>query len=240
MLLFPAIDLKDGQCVRLYKGDMARATVFSNDPAGQAHAFQSAGAEWLHVVDLNGAFAGKAVNAAAVHQIMEATTLRVQLGGGIRTIQEIAAWLDAGISRVVLGTVALKNPALVELACREFPDQVAVGIDAKGGRVAVQGWSEVSSMKAEDLALRFEDVGVAVIIYTNIDRDGAMEGPDIESTRALAEKISTPVIASGGVSGMEDLFALKSIETSGVIGVIAGRAIYDGKVDVKEAIKLLA
>jgi phosphoribosylformimino-5-aminoimidazole carboxamide ribotide isomerase len=239
MILFPAIDLKDGACVRLLKGDMQKATVFSENPAAQARSFQKQGAEWLHIVDLNGAFEGRPVNMEAVRAILKAVDVPVQLGGGIRGLNMVDEWLAEGIARVILGTIALKNPAMVKEACRLFPGKIAVGIDARGGKVAVEGWAEKSEMDVADLALKFEDAGVAAIIYTNIEHDGMMGGPDVEGTRALAEKISTPVIASGGVSSMEDLKMLKKIEASGVMGVICGRAVYDGKVTIPEAVALL-
>jgi phosphoribosylformimino-5-aminoimidazole carboxamide ribotide isomerase len=239
MILFPAIDLKDGACVRLKLGLMEEATVFNTDPGAQARSFAAAGAEWIHVVDLNGAFAGKPVNAAAVEAILRAVAVPVQLGGGIRDMATIEAWLERGVRRVILGTVALKNPALVKEACKRFPGRVAVGIDAKGGRVAVEGWAETSDLTALDLALKFEDAGVAAIIYTDIDRDGVLAGPNVEATAGLASAIKTPVIASGGVSSLDDLRALKRVEASGVCGVISGRAIYDGRIDLAAALALL-
>ena len=239
MILFPAIDLKDGQCVRLLRGDMDAATVFNDDPGAQAKAFTDAGCERVHVVDLNGAFEGKPVNADPVRSILDAVDIPVQLGGGIRDLDTIEYWLDAGIRRVILGTVALRDPELVKTACRKFPDRVAVGIDARDGFVAVEGWAEVSEMTAVDLADKFEDAGVAAIIYTDIGRDGAMGGPNVEATTALAARISTPVIASGGVSSMEDLTALKSAGGGLLEGVISGRAVYDGRIALVDAIKLL-
>lgn len=235
MIVYPAIDLKDGKCVRLVKGDMAQATVFNNSPAVQARRFADAGASWLHVVDLNGAFEGKPVNAKAVEGILDAFDNPVQLGGGIRSMETIEAWLAAGVSRVVLGTAAVKDPALVRTACREWPGGVAVGIDARGGRVAVEGWAEVSDLEACDLALRFEDVGVAAIVYTDIDRDGVLQGPNVAATAALADAVSTPVIASGGVSSLADIEALAA--APGIAGAIVGRALYDGRVDLAEAIR---
>jgi len=240
MILFPAIDLKDGNCVRLKLGLMEEATVFNTDPGAQAKAFADAGAQWIHVVDLNGAFAGKPVNAAAVESILNAVTVPVQLGGGIRDVATIEMWLDKGVSRVILGTVALRDPQLVKDSCKRFPGRIAVGIDAKGGKVAVEGWAETSDLTVLDLALKFEDAGVAAIIYTDIDRDGVLAGPNTAATAALAQAISTPVIASGGVSSLDDLRALKAVAASGVAGVISGRAIYDGRIDVAEAIALLA
>ena len=238
MILYPAIDLKDGQCVRLLRGDMGQATVFNDDPAAQARAFQDAGCEWLHLVDLNGAFAGAPVNAAAVEGILAACTIPAQLGGGIRDLATIEGWLDKGLARVILGTVAVRDPDLVRAAARTWPGKVAVGIDARGGRVAVQGWAEETDITALDLARRFEDAGVAAIIYTDIDRDGAMQGPNVAATAELARAVSIPVIASGGVSSMDDLAALKACGAP-LDGAISGRAIYDGKIDLGAAIALL-
>ncbi|MEM7441973.1 MAG: 1-(5-phosphoribosyl)-5-[(5-phosphoribosylamino)methylideneamino]imidazole-4-carboxamide isomerase [Pseudomonadota bacterium] len=240
MILFPAIDLKDGACVRLVRGEMDDATVFNTDPADQARQFRDQGFSWIHVVDLNGAFSGKPVNGSAVESILAAVDVPVQLGGGIRTLERIDTWLQRGISRVVLGTVAVKNPALIREACVAFPGRIAVGIDARDGFVAVEGWAETSTMKALDLALAFEDCGVAAIIYTDIDRDGAMVGANVEATAALASAVSTPIIASGGVSSLDDLRALKDQEASGIAGVISGRAIYDGRIDPAEALRLLS
>lgn len=245
MILFPAIDLKGGQCVRLVKGDMAQATVFNTDPAHQARQFAAAGADWLHLVDLDGAFAGQAVNAAAVEGILAAIDIPVQLGGGIREMAHIEAWLNKGIARVILGTVALKNPDLVKAACKRFPNQIVVGIDAKGGRVAVEGWAETSELTALDLALRFEDAGVAAIIFTDIDRDGLLQGVNVASTAELAAALSIPVIASGGVSSIADIDALLAAQPQskkkggGITGVISGRAIYDGRLDLKAALAKL-
>ena len=239
MILFPAIDLKEGACVRLKLGLMDQATVFNTDPGAQARTFAEAGAEWIHVVDLDGAFAGKTMNAHAVDQILKAALIPVQLGGGIRDMATIEKWLVHGVSRVILGTVALKNPDLVKEACRTFPGRVAVGVDAKGGMVAVEGWAETSDITALELALRFEDAGVAAIIYTDIDRDGVLAGPNVDATANLAHALSTPVIASGGVSSLDDLRALKAREESGIAGVISGRAIYDGRIDLVEALALL-
>ena len=239
MILYPAIDLKDGACVRLLRGDMEQATVFNADPADQAARFQAQGFRWLHLVDLNGAFAGKPVNAAAVEAILKAVTIPAQLGGGIRDLATIEFWFERGLARVILGTVALRDPALVKQACRLFPGKVAVGIDARDGRVAVEGWAEVSSMTALDLALRFEDAGVAAIIFTDINRDGAMGGVNVDSTADLAAHLTTPVIASGGVSSLADLEALKRVEHTGIAGVISGRALYDGRIDPKAALKVL-
>ena len=239
MEIIPAIDLKDGQCVRLVRGEMDQATVFNDDPGAQARAFQDQGCQWLHVVDLNGAFAGKPVNDAAVGSILDAIDIPAQLGGGIRDLETIEHWLGRGLRRVILGTVALRDPALVKEACKLYPGRVAVGIDAKDGFVAVEGWAEVSEMKALDLALKFEDAGVAAIIYTDISRDGAMQGPNVEATKALAGRISTPVIASGGVTEMADLETLKAAIPN-LEGVISGRAIYDGRIDPRAAMALLA
>lgn len=238
MILYPAIDLKDGQCVRLYKGAMEQATVFSDDPAAQARAFVAAGCEWLHLVDLNGAFAGHPVNAAAVEAILAAVDVPAQLGGGIRDMATIERWLDRGLARVILGTVAVENPELVREAARAFPGKVAVGIDARGGRVATRGWAEETEVQATDLARSFEDAGVAAIIYTDIDRDGAMQGPNVAATAALARAVSIPVIASGGVSSIADLLALKN-SGAPLDGAISGRALYDGAIDLREALTAL-
>lgn len=240
MILFPAIDLKDGNCVRLKLGLMEEATVFNTDPAAQARTFAEAGAQWIHVVDLNGAFAGKPINGGAVEAILAAVSVPVQLGGGIRDMATIEAWLERGVARVILGTVALRDPALVKEACRRFPGRVAVGIDAKGGRVAVEGWAETSDLTVLDLAMKFEDAGAAAIVYTDIDRDGVLVGPNVAATADLARAISTPVIASGGVSSLDDLRALKAVAPSGIAGVISGRALYDGRIDLKAALSLLA
>ncbi len=234
--LYPAIDLKDGQCVRLLRGEMDKATVFSHAPADQAAAFEQDGFQWLHVVDLNGAFEGRPVNEAAVKAILSRVKVPVQLGGGIRSMEMIAHWLELGIARVILGTVALKNPLLVKEACRLFPGQIAVGIDAKGGKVAVEGWAEVSDRTAVELASRFQDAGVAAIIYTDISRDGAMQGPNIEETVKLAYTVNIPVIASGGISSIEDIKHYKAAEPSGIEGCILGRALYEGAIDVKAAL----
>jgi phosphoribosylformimino-5-aminoimidazole carboxamide ribotide isomerase len=238
MILYPAIDLKDGKCVRLLQGDMEKATVFANVPAEQAAVFEKAGFSWLHVVDLNGAFEGRPVNEAAVKAILARVKMPVQLGGGIRNMDMIATWLEAGISRVILGTVALRNPQLVKEACRLFPGQIAVGIDAKGGRVAVEGWAEVSDQLAAELAAKFEDAGVAAIIYTDIARDGAMQGPNVEETVKLAESIEIPVIASGGIASVDDIRKYKAVELAGIEGVIIGRALYDGAINPAEALKI--
>ncbi len=237
MILYPAIDLKDGQCVRLLRGEMSAATVFGDDPAAQALKFQQAGCEWLHLVDLNGAFTGQPVNAAAVEAILAAVTVPAQLGGGIRDMATIEMWLSKGLSRVILGTVAVENPDLVREAARAFPGKVAVGIDARKGFVATKGWAEETTVQATDLARSFEDAGVAAIIYTDIDRDGAMQGPNIEATEALARAVAIPVIASGGVSRMEDLLALR--DTGVIAGAISGRALYDGAIDLAGALAAL-
>jgi len=239
MILFPAIDLKDGKCVRLVHGLMDQATVFNDNPAAQAQSFEQAGFEYLHLVDLNGAFEGRPVNAAAVDAILGAIKIPVQLGGGIRDLATIETWLGKGIARVIIGTAALKNPALVSEACRLFPGRIAVGLDAKEGRVAVEGWAELSDVTALDLAHRFEDEGVAAIVYTDISRDGAMQGLNVEATVALANAISIPVIASGGVSSIEDVKNLIAANCKGIEGVISGRALYDGRLDPKEALTLL-
>jgi phosphoribosylformimino-5-aminoimidazole carboxamide ribotide isomerase len=237
VILYPAIDLKDGQCVRLKLGDMEQSTVFNDDPAAQAREFVEAGCEWLHLVDLNGAFEGKPVNGAPVEAILAAVDVPVQLGGGIRDMATIGAWLERGIKRVILGTVAVKNPDLVREACREWPGHVAVGIDAKGGKVAIEGWAEVSELTAEELAVQFADAGVTAIIHTDVDRDGVLAGPNIEATSALASATSIPVIASGGVSSLDDLLALR--DAGNIAGAISGRALYDGRIDLGQAIKAL-
>jgi phosphoribosylformimino-5-aminoimidazole carboxamide ribotide isomerase len=237
MILYPAIDLKDGACVRLLRGDMAAATVFGLDPATQARAFQDAGCDWLHLVDLNGAFAGTPVNGAAVEAILKATTIPAQLGGGIRDMATIEMWLSRGIARVILGTVAVENPDLVRQAARAFPDKIAVGIDARAGMVATKGWATKTDVQATDLAKSFQDAGVAALIYTDIDRDGAMGGPNIAATAALARAVSIPVIASGGVSSLADLAALRA--TGLIAGAISGRALYDGAIDLGAALAML-
>ena len=239
MILFPAIDLKDGACVRLIQGAMDQSTTFNDDPAAQAREFAEAGFEWIHVVDLNGAFAGKPVNSEAVTAILDAVDLPVQLGGGIRSIDTITNWLDAGIQRVILGTAALKDPDLVRLACDQYPGRIVVGIDARGGWVAAEGWAETSTIKAIDLAMQFENDGVSAIVHTDIDRDGAMQGINLDATVDLASALNTPVIASGGVRGLIDLAKLKDNENAGIEGVISGRAIYDGRLDPSEALDLL-
>ena len=239
MILYPAIDLKDGQAVRLLRGDMEKATVFNTDPAAQAKAFVEAGCQWLHLVDLNGAFEGKAVNAAPVEAILKACPVPAQLGGGIRDLDTIEMWLSKGLARVILGTVAVENPDLVREAARAFPGKVAVGIDARKGRVATKGWAEETDVMATDLARSFEDAGVAAIIYTDIDRDGAMQGPNVPATAALARAVSIPVIASGGVSSLDDLVALRDCGAD-LDGAISGRALYDGALDLAAALEALA
>ena len=238
MILYPAIDLKDGNCVRLVRGEMDAATVFNDDPAAQARAFEDAGCQWIHLVDLNGAFAGEPVNGAAVDAILQAISVPAQLGGGIRDLATIEAWLTKGLARVILGTVAVRDPGLVREAARMFPGQIAVGIDARGGMVAVEGWAETTDVTATNLARQFEDAGVAAIIYTDIDRDGAMQGPNVEATAALAQAVSIPVIASGGGSSLDDLRALKDCGAP-LDGAISGRALYDGRISVAEAVKAL-
>jgi phosphoribosylformimino-5-aminoimidazole carboxamide ribotide isomerase len=239
VILFPAIDLKDGQCVRLRLGEMDQATVFNDNPAAQAGAFERQGFEYLHIVDLNGAFAGKPVNGAAVEAILSAITIPSQLGGGIRDLATIEHWLSRGVARVILGTAAVREPELVKSACRAFPGRVAVGIDAKGGRVAVQGWAEASDLGVVELALRFADAGVAAIIYTDIDRDGVLAGLNLQSTVALARATPIPVIASGGLASMADIRALKRPEYAILAGAITGRALYDGRIDPAEALAVL-
>ncbi len=237
MILYPAIDLKDGQCVRLLRGEMSQATVFGDDPAAQARSFAAAGCEWLHLVDLNGAFAGRPVNAEAIRAILAAVEVPVQLGGGIRDRATIEAWLEAGVARVILGTVAVEAPDLVREAARAHPGRVAVGLDARGGKVATRGWAEATEIDATELARRFEDAGISAIVYTDIERDGAMEGPNVAATAALARSVSVPVIASGGVSSLDDLIALR--DSGPVSGAISGRALYDGALDLAGALAAL-
>jgi phosphoribosylformimino-5-aminoimidazole carboxamide ribotide isomerase len=239
MNLYPAIDLKDGNCVRLLRGEMDAATVFNNNPADQARAFKGAGFKKIHLVDLNGAFEGKPVNAAAVESILAATDVPAQLGGGIRDLKTIEMWLDKGVSRVILGTIALRDPEIVNSACKAFPGHIAVGIDARDGMVAVEGWAETSETSALDLARKFEDAGVEAIIYTDIDRDGALQGVNVEATAGLAEQISIPVIASGGVASIKDVEELLKVQQSGIEGVIIGRALYDGRIDPAAALKMV-
>ncbi len=239
MILFPAIDLKDGQCVRLQRGEMDAATVFSDDPAAQARDFEAQGFEYLHMVDLNGAFEGKPVNADAVDAILRAISIPAQLGGGIRNLATIEAWLTKGIARVILGTAAVRDPELVREACKEFPGRIAVGIDARGGMVAIEGWAQTSATSAIELAKRFEDAGVAAIIYTDIERDGVLEGLNLEATVELARAVSIPVIASGGLASIEDIKKLVQPEYAMLEGAISGRALYDGRIDASEALALL-
>ncbi|MEM7471486.1 MAG: 1-(5-phosphoribosyl)-5-[(5-phosphoribosylamino)methylideneamino]imidazole-4-carboxamide isomerase [Pseudomonadota bacterium] len=238
MILYPAIDLKDGNCVRLFKGEMDQATVFNDNPAAQAKSFVDAGCEWLHLVDLNGAFAGAPVNGDAVDAILQETNVPAQLGGGIRDMATIERWLGKGLQRVILGTVAVENPELVHEAAKAFPGHVAIGLDARNGMVATRGWAEETDMEVTALARQFEDAGVAALIYTDINRDGAMQGPNVEATAALANAVSIPVIASGGVSSLADLQALKS-SGAPLDGAISGRALYDGAIDLGEALDLL-
>ncbi len=241
MIIYPAIDLKGGQCVRLYQGDMNQDTVYNDDPAAQAHEWARAGFNWLHVVDLDGAVDGKPTNVEAVKSIIKAVDIPVQLGGGIRTYEQIVAWLEEGVSRVILGTVAVKDPDLVKRACNDFPGQIAVGIDARGGRVAVDGWVEASDMDAIELAKMFEDAGVAAIIYTDIDRDGTGQGVNVESTVALAQTTAIPVIASGGIGSLNDVRAVHAASLEhGLNGVIIGKALYDKRVEPAEALALAA
>jgi len=239
MILFPAIDLKDGQCVRLKLGDMDQATVYNDDPAAQARAFEEQGFEWLHVVDLNGAFEGQSVNGAAVEAILKATKNPVQLGGGIRTLAHIESWLDRGLARVILGTVAVREPELVKQACKAFPGKVAVGIDARGGKVAVEGWAEASELGVIELAKQFEGAGVAAIIYTDIDRDGVLAGINWNSTIDLADAVSIPVIASGGLASIADIVRMTMPDAAKLEGAISGRALYDGRIDPAEALAVL-
>lgn len=236
MILFPAIDLKDGACVRLKRGAMESATIFNSDPAAQARAFADAGFEWLHCVDLDGAFQGRSVNAAAIKAIRASVDLPIQLGGGIRDRAGIEHWLDAGIARVILGTAALRNPALVKEAARAHPGRIAVGIDARDGKVAVEGWAETSDMDAAELARRFEDAGVAAIIFTDIARDGMLQGVNAEATARLSNTVRIPVIASGGVAGMDDIEALLAANEPNILGVIIGRALYDGRINPVQAL----
>jgi phosphoribosylformimino-5-aminoimidazole carboxamide ribotide isomerase len=239
MILFPAIDLKNGECVRLKLGDMDQATIYNTDPAAQARQFEEEGFEYLHVVDLDGAFEGKSVNGTAVEAILAATSNPVQLGGGIRNLDHIAGWLEKGLTRVILGTVAVRNPQLVREACRLFPGQIAVGIDARGGKVAVEGWAEASHLEAAELAARFEDAGVAAIIFTDIDRDGVLSGINWQSTLALARSTNIPVIASGGLASMEDIYRLAQPDCARLEGAITGRALYDKRINAAEALAWL-
>jgi phosphoribosylformimino-5-aminoimidazole carboxamide ribotide isomerase len=239
VILFPAIDLKEGLAVRLEQGDMARATVFNRDPAAQARAFETQGFEYLHIVDLDGAFAGKPMNAAAVERILKDVKIPVQLGGGIRNTATVEAWLDKGVTRVVVGTAAVRDPPFVKQAARDYPGQVAVGLDARDGKVAVEGWAETSELSVLDIARRFEDAGVAAIVYTDIARDGLLTGLNLDATIALAEAISIPVIASGGLASIADIKALLAPRAKNLAGAIAGRALYDGRLDAAEALKLM-
>ncbi|MBO3758310.1 1-(5-phosphoribosyl)-5-[(5-phosphoribosylamino)methylideneamino]imidazole-4-carboxamide isomerase [Ciceribacter sp. L1K22] len=239
MILFPAIDLKDGSCVRLKLGDMTQATIYNVDPAAQARAFEEQGFEWLHVVDLNGAFAGESVNGAAVDAIVRATRNPVQLGGGIRTLAHIENWLSRGLARVILGTIAVRDPALVVEACRRFPGRIAVGIDAKGGKVAVEGWAEASELGVIELARKFEGAGVSAIIYTDIDRDGVLAGINWPSTLQLADAVSIPVIASGGLASLDDIRRMLEPDASKLEGAISGRALYDGRIDPAAALSMI-
>jgi phosphoribosylformimino-5-aminoimidazole carboxamide ribotide isomerase len=240
VILFPAIDLKNGACVRLEQGDMARATVFSNDPAAQARSFEAQGFEYLHVVDLDGAFAGKPMNAQAVEAMLAAVKMPVQLGGGIRDLKTVEAWLGKGIARVIIGTAAVRDPALVKQAAKLFPGQVAVGLDARDGKVAVEGWAETSQVTALEIAQRFEDAGVAAIIFTDIARDGLLKGLNLDATIALADSISVPVIASGGLASIDDVKALLAPSAKKLAGAISGRALYDGRLDPAEAMALIS
>lgn len=239
MILFPAIDLKEGLAVRLEQGDMARATVFHRDPAAQARAFEQQGFEYLHIVDLDGAFAGKPMNAAAVERILESVSIPVQLGGGIRDTATVEAWLDKGVTRVIIGTAAVRDPPFVKQAARDYPGGIAVGLDAREGKVAVEGWAQTSELSALDIARRFEDAGVAAIIYTDIARDGLLKGLNLDATIALADAITIPVIASGGLASIEDIKALLEPRAKKLAGAIAGRALYDGRLDAGEALRLI-
>jgi phosphoribosylformimino-5-aminoimidazole carboxamide ribotide isomerase len=239
VILFPAIDLKHGQCVRLEQGDMARATVFNLDPAAQARAFAAQGFEYLHVVDLDGAFAGRPMNAHAVETMLKAVTMPLQLGGGIRDLATVEAWLAKGVARVIIGTAAVRDPEFVKGAAKKFPDRVAVGLDARDGKVAVEGWAETSQVTTLEIAQRFEDAGVAAIIFTDIARDGLLKGLNLEATIALAERISVPVIASGGLASIDDVKALLTPRAEKLAGAIAGRALYDGRLDPSAALALI-
>lgn len=239
MILFPAIDLKDGVAVRLQQGDMARATIFHRDPAAQARVFEQQGFEYLHIVDLDGAFAGKPVNAAAVDRILESISIPVQLGGGVRDTATVEAWLDKGVTRVIIGTAAVRDPPFVKQAARDYPGQIAVGLDARDGKVAVEGWAQSSELTVLDIARRFEDAGVAAIVYTDIARDGMLRGLNLDATIALADAISIPVIASGGLASIDDVRALLAPQAKRLAGAIAGRALYDGRLDAAEALRLI-
>ncbi len=239
MILFPAIDLKNGEAVRLQQGDMNRATVFNKDPVAQARAFEAMGFQWLHLVDLDGAFAGKPVNARAVAGILKAVKMPVQLGGGIRNLQTVEGWLAGGVKRVVIGTAAVRDPEFVKIAAKKYPGQVAVGIDARHGKVAVSGWAEDTAFEASEIAKLFEDCGVAAIIYTDVERDGMLQGLNLDSTIALADSVSIPVIASGGLASLDDIKKLVEPRAKKLEGAIAGRALYDGRLDAKAALELL-
>ena len=239
MIFFPAIDIKDGECVRLIKGDMKKSTVFDISPQNRAAAFVEKGCSWLHVVDLNGAFEGKPINRNPIKEILSNVNINIQLGGGIRDIETIDYWMDLGIQRIILGTIALKNPSIVVEACKKYPGKIAVGLDSRNGKVAVEGWAEQSNIKSIDLAKKFEDIGVAAIIYTDINRDGVLLGPAIEETVIFAKNINIPVIVSGGVSSMKDLINIKKFEHHGIVGVISGRAIYEKKLDIRKCNSLL-
>ena len=239
MIFFPAIDIKDGECVRLIKGDMKKSTVFDISPQNRAAAFVEKGCSWLHVVDLNGAFEGKPINRNPIKEILSNVNINIQLGGGIRDIETIDYWMDLGIQRIILGTIALKNPSIVVEACKKYPGKIAVGLDSRNGKVAVEGWAEQSNIKSIDLAKKFEDIGVVAIIYTDINRDGVLLGPAIEETVIFAKNINIPVIVSGGVSSMKDLINIKKFEHHGIVGVISGRAIYEKKLDIRKCNSLL-
>ena len=239
MIFFPAIDIKDGECVRLIKGDMKKSTVFDISPQNRAAAFVEKGCSWLHVVDLNGAFEGKPINRNPIKEILSNVNINIQLGGGIRDIETIDYWMDLGIQRIILGTIALKNPSIVVEACKKYPGKIAVGLDSRNGKVAVEGWAEQSNIKSIDLAKKFEDIGVAAIIYTDINRDGVLLGPAIEETVIFAKNINIPVIVSGGVSSMKDLINIKKFEHHGIVGVISGRAIYEKKLDIRKCNRLM-
>lgn len=240
LILYPAIDIQDGRCVRLLRGDLAAATVYNNDPAGQAAHFAALGFRWLHIVDLDGASEGRTKNRAAIERILAAVSIPVQLGGGIRDMEAIATWLDAGVNRIILGTVALTDPALVRAACRQFPGRIAIGIDARSGRVATEGWVKDSQVSAIDLARRFEDSGAAALIHTDIDRDGALTGLNLRATREIAAAVKIPVIASGGLASLADIERLLAPESQAIAGAICGRALYDGRLDAGEALRLIA
>jgi phosphoribosylformimino-5-aminoimidazole carboxamide ribotide isomerase len=239
MILFPAIDIKNGQCVRLTRGDMATVTIYNPDPADQAVEFEKLGFEWLHLVDLDGAYAGNTMNRGAVEKILAAVKIPVQLGGGIRNLGSVGEWLAAGVTRIILGTAALYDPGLVRAACRNFPGKIAIGIDARAGRVAVEGWAKDSDMPAIELAMRFEDSGVAAIIHTDIERDGALTGINLDATLKLARAVSLPVIASGGLASIDDILRLLETDCAPIAGVISGRALYDGRIDAGDALRLI-